>query len=222
MYQIKTNSERLVVMLIGYARVSDEKQVLDRQLDSLTAFGVDNRNIYKEKATGTKKDRPELNKMIDGLKVDDLIIVSELTRLSRSTKDLFEIVEQIQNKGANIKSLKELWLDTTTPQGKLMFTIFAGLSQFERDLISERTKDGLKSAKARGRQGGRPSKRNEKSETVEILYNQGMRIVDIEKHTNLSRSTVNRIVRDFRAKNEWELSLNISVMEWKNKGISEY
>ena len=183
-------------MLIGYSRVSDESQSLNRQIDMLVENGVDERNIYREKITGTKRERPELNRMIDELKPQDTVVIAELTRLSRSTKDLFEIVEQVQGKGANIKSLKESWLDTTTPQGKLMFTIFAGLSQFERDLISERTKDGLKSAKARGRNGGRPSKRNDKEMTVQLLYNKGVKIVDIVKQTDLSRSTVNRIIRD--------------------------
>jgi len=189
-------------MLVGYCRVSDERQSLLRQIDSMVSAGVDERNIYQEKITGTKKDRPELVRMIAGLKPSDVCVISELTRLSRSTKDLFEIVEQIQAKGANIKSLKESWLDTTTPQGKLMFTIFAGLSQFERDLISERTRDGLKAAKARGRNGGRPSKRNEKELTVKILYEKGVKIIDIVKQTDLSRSTVNRIVKDIRVKAE--------------------
>ena len=187
-------------MIVGYARVSDETQSLSRQIDSLVLSGIDERNIYKEKITGTKRDRPELNRMIEELKPNDICVVAELTRLSRSTKDLFEIVELIQSKGADIKSLKENWLDTTTPQGKLMFTIFAGLSQFERDLISERTKEGLRASKARGRAGGRPSKRNEKGVTVELLYNNGVKIADIVKQTDLSRSTVNRIVRDIKIK----------------------
>lgn len=189
-------------MLIGYARVSSEKQALDRQIDELVLNGVDKRNIYKEKVTGTKAARAELNRMIEELQPNDMVIITELTRLSRSTKDLFKIVEHIHSKGANIKSLKESWLDTATPQGKLMFTIFAGLSQFERDLISERTKDGLKAAKARGRNGGRPSKRNEKGIIVSLLYKEGIRIVDIVKQTGLSRSTVNRIVKDIRINNE--------------------
>jgi len=185
-------------MLIGYCRVSKEDMSHNRQIDSLVAAGVDERNIYKEKITGTKRERPELNRMITELKPGDVCIVAELTRLSRSTKDIFDIVGQIENRGADIKSLKEIWLDTTTPQGKLMFTIFAGLSQFERDLISDRTKDGLRAAKARGRNGGRPSKRNSKELSVKALYKEGVRIVDIVKQTELSRSTVNRIVRDMK------------------------
>jgi len=108
-------------MIIGYARVSTIDQNLDRQLDSLDENGAE--KIFTEKVTGKKSDRPELLRMMDQLRDGDVVIISELTRLSRSTKDLFAIVEQIQSRGANIRSLKETWLDTTTPHGKLMFTI---------------------------------------------------------------------------------------------------
>lgn len=128
-------------MIIGYARVSTQDQKLARQIDILKENGSE--KIFQEKITGTKMERIELNKMLDSLESGDVVIVAELTRLSRSTKDLFEIVEKIHSKGAEIKSIKESWLDTTTPQGKLMFTIFAGLSQFERDLIAQRTKERL-------------------------------------------------------------------------------
>ncbi len=143
-------------MVFGYARVSTQEQNLDRQIDSLKISGAE--EIIQEKITGTKADRPELNRLLDKLRKGDIILVSDLTRLSRSTKDLFNLVEQIEKKGANIKSLKESWLDTTTPQGKLMFTFMAGISQFERDLISQRTKEGLAAARARGRKGGRKPK----------------------------------------------------------------
>jgi len=180
-------------MYIGYARVSTAEQNLERQIDELEKAGCE--KIYHEKTTGTTTERIELNNLIEFLRSGDIVVVSELTRLSRSTKDLFSVVDKIHSKGADIVSLKEKWLDTTTPQGKLMFTIFAGLSQFERDIISERTKEGLRAAKARGRSGGRPSKQNEKKLSVEILYNNGVRVVDIAKQTNLSRSTVNRILK---------------------------
>ena len=165
----------------------------------MTGAGVDERNIYREKITGTKRERPELNRMIDELKDGDLVIVDELTRLSRSSKDLFFLVEQIQSRGANIRSIKESWLDTTTPQGKLVFTIFAGLSQFERDLTSERTKEGLRAAKARGRCGGRPCKRNEKETSIKLLYNGGIKITQIAKETGVSRSTVYRVLSSAQA-----------------------
>jgi DNA invertase Pin-like site-specific DNA recombinase len=183
-------------MLVGYVRVSMEKMSLERQVDALVEYGVDERNIYDEKATGTKRERTELNRMINELKEGDTCVIAELTRISRSTKDIFEIVGLIEAKGADIKSLKEAWLDTTTPQGKLMFTIFAGLSQFERDLTAQRTREGLAAARARGRYGGRPNKRNAKALTVQLLYEQGVKIVDIVKQTELSRSTIHRIIRD--------------------------
>lgn len=110
--------------------------------------------IFLEKFTGTKADRPELEKLFDHVRKGDTVIIRELTRLSRSRDDLFKLVKRIEGKGANIKSLKETWLDTTTSSGKLMFPIFAGINEFERDIISERTKQGLESARARGRQGG--------------------------------------------------------------------
>ena len=92
------------------------------------------------------------------LREGDTVIICELTRLSRSVKDLFDLIERVEKAGANIKSLKDPWLDTTTPQGRLLFTIFSGVSQFERELIRERTMEGLASARARGRMGGRPGK----------------------------------------------------------------
>ncbi|MCL2218210.1 MAG: recombinase family protein, partial [Defluviitaleaceae bacterium] len=133
-------------MTIGYARVSTIDQNLDRQIDVMKENGAE--KIFTEKVTGKKFDRQELMRMIDQLRDGDVVVISELTRLSRSTKDLFVIVEQIQSKGANIRSLKETWLDTTTPHGKLMFTIFAGLSQFEADLTAQRTREGLAAARA--------------------------------------------------------------------------
>lgn len=183
--------------MIGYARVSTEDQNLDRQIDALVKYGVDERLIYSEKITGTKMDRPELSKMINSLKKGDIVIIADLTRVSRSTKDLLEIVDKIKEKGASIKSIKDTWLDTTTdnPYNDFLLTVMSGLSQLERDLISQRTKEGLASAKARGRNGGRPSKQNEKGETVKILYSSGMKIVDIVNQTGLSRSTVNRIIK---------------------------
>lgn len=178
-------------MKIGYARVSTEEQNLDRQLDSLKEAGCE--KIFQEKITGTKKERPELDKMLEHLRSGDFIIISDLTRLSRSVKDLFSLVDQIEKKGANIKSLKESWMDTSTPQGKLMFTIFAGISQFERDLISQRTLEGLAAARARGRKGGRP-KKDEKSINLALKMYQEKTysISEITKATGVSKTTIYR------------------------------
>ncbi|NLO22065.1 MAG: recombinase family protein [Syntrophomonadaceae bacterium] len=179
---------------IGYARVSTQDQNLDRQLDTLKEAGCD--KIYKEKITGTKKDRPELDKLFEDLRSGDTIIVSDLTRLSRSTKDLFNLVELIESKGAYIKSLKESWLDTTTPQGRLLFTFMAGISQFERDLISQRTQEGLASARARGRNGGRPTKDKKDIEMAIKMYNSKLHSVsEIEKTTGVSKATLYRYIK---------------------------
>lgn len=180
---------------IGYARVSTEEQNLDRQIDILKQIGCD--RIYEEKVSGIKKERPELNKVLDQIRIGDVIIISDITRLSRSVKDLFSIVEQIEGKGANIKSIKESWVDTTTAQGKLMFTIFAGISQFERDLISQRTIEGLNAARARGKKGGRP-KVNDKDIKLSIkMYNSKIySISEITKATGVSKTTLYRYINN--------------------------
>lgn len=185
-------------MLVGYARVSTEEQNLDRQMDALIKYGVDERNIYREKITGTKRNREELNRMINELKINDIVIIADLTRISRSTKDLLEIVSSIKVKGASIKSIKDTWLDTTTdnPYNDFLLTVMAGLSQLERDLISQRTKEGLASAKARGREGGRPNIRNDKSDVVKLMAKEGYKIKDIVSKTELGRTTVYRILKD--------------------------
>lgn len=188
----------MISLLIGYARVSTDGQKLDRQIDMLIKYGVDKRNIYKEKITGTKIDRPQLNKMIDELQKGDIVVIADLTRVSRSSKDLLMIIDKIKEKEACIKSIKDTWLDTTSenPYNDFLLTVMSGLSQLERDLISQRVKEGLASAKARGRVGGRPSKRNEKSNTVLLLYKEGYKISDIVKQTGISRTTVYRIIKD--------------------------
>ena len=178
-------------MTIGYARVSTQDQNLERQTDQLQQLGCE--RIFQEKITGSKKERPELDKLLDQLRTGDIIVVTELTRLSRSVKDLFTLVEMIQQKRAHLKSLKEPWLDTTTSQGKLLFSIFAGVSQFERDLISERTKEGLSSARARGRKGGRPPKSQKGIElALKMHQDKNYSISEIVKATGISKSTLYR------------------------------
>jgi len=181
-------------MLIGYARASMEKQAIERQLDELMAVGVKHKHIFQEKITGTKRDREELNRMLGSLKAGDTVIVVELSRIGRSSKDILEIVDIIHRQGANFRSLSEKWLDTTTPQGQLIFTIFAGLCQFERDLIAERTKSGLQAARARGRTGGRPSTEPDKALEVMALHESGVGATEIASLTGVSRSTVYRVV----------------------------
>ena len=184
-------------MKIGYARCSTVDQNLDWQLDALMKEGCDEQHIFQEKASGTKKDRPELELMLRTLRAGDTVVVCELTRLSRSTKDLFELVDRIRAAGADIKSLKESWLDTTTPQGKLLFTIFAGVSQFERDLTHERTMAGLAAARARGRKGGRPKADAKSIEQALALYNaKTIEIKDILATTGISRATLYAYIKN--------------------------
>lgn len=127
-------------MRIGYARVSTQDQNLDRQRSLLQQDGC--ARIFEEKVSGAKCDRPELGRMLDTLREGDVVVVTELSRLSRSVRDLFSIVGRINEAGAQIKSQKEPWLDTTTPHGRLLFTFFSGISEFERELIRQRTIEG--------------------------------------------------------------------------------
>ena len=181
-------------MKIGYARVSTEEQNLNRQLDMLNEVGCE--KIFEEKISGIKKERPELFRMLEQLRKGDLIIVADLTRLSRSVKDLFQLVEQIKARGADIKSLKESWMDTSTPQGKLMFTIFAGISQFERDLISQRTIEGLVAARARGKKGGRPPKDEKDIKLALKMYEEKTySISEITKATGLSKTVLYKYIK---------------------------
>ncbi|RAS97955.1 recombinase, partial [Bacillus cereus] len=165
-------------------------QNLDRQEQQLKDAGCE--RIFFEKVTGVKRDRPELNRMLEFLRNDDTVVVTDLTRLSRSTKDLIEITELISQKGANLKSLKESWLDTTTAHGKMLFTVFAGIAQFERDLTSERTKEGILAAKKRGKYPGRPKTDEEKVNYALYLIEQGMNRTDAAEKAGISRMTLYR------------------------------
>lgn len=140
-------------MVYGYARVSTRQQDLSRQLDLLERYEC--HKIYTEKISGIRTNRPELNKLKKRVKEKDKIIIESFSRLGRSTKDLIDLVYFFERKGVKVISIKENF-DTQTPQGKLMMTVFQAFSQFERDIIVERTKEGLDSARARGNIGGRP------------------------------------------------------------------
>ena len=139
--------------IYGYARVSTQQQDLARQLDMLKKY--DCTEILTEKISGVKADRPELSRLKDKVRAGDSIVVESFSRLGRSTKDLIELVEYFEGRGVKIISVKENF-DTSTPQGKLMLTVFQAFSQFERDLIVQRNKEWLESARAKGRNGGRP------------------------------------------------------------------
>lgn len=145
-------------MLIGYARVSksDGSQNLDLQIDALKKQGVQEDYIYTDLASGKKDDRPGLQSCLKSLRAGDTLIVWKLDRLGRNLRHLVSIVHDLNEKGIAFKVLSGQGanIDTSTPNGKLIFGIFAALAEFERDLISERTKAGLVAARARGRKGG--------------------------------------------------------------------
>lgn len=174
----------------GYARVSTEIQNLDRQMDALKKYGVD--MIYNEKMTGTKKERPELTKMLERMTANDTVVVESLSRLGRSTKDLIDLTELFEQKGVHLVSLKES-IDTSTSTGKLLFTLMSAIAQFERDTIADRTREGLRSARARGRKGGRPRVNPGCiQKAVKLYHTKQYSIKEIEELTGVKKSTLYR------------------------------
>lgn len=148
--------------LIGYMRVSksDGSQTTDLQRDALLAAGVDPGHLYEDRASGKQEDRPHLDACLKALRPGDTLLVWKLDRLGRNLRHLVNIVHDLTAREVGLKVLtgQGAAIDTTSAQGKLVFGIFAALAEFERELISERTKAGLESARARGRKGGRPFK----------------------------------------------------------------
>ena len=177
-------------MIIGYARVSTQDQCLDRQLDMLNKFKCD--IIHTEKMSGTKTNRPELDKVKLQARNGDTIVVESLSRLGRSTKDLLNLIDYFEVNKIKLVSLKEN-IDTSTPTGKLLITVLSALSQFERDIIVQRTSEGLASARSRGRVGGRPtvdSKALDKA--VKLYQSKTHSIKEISELTGISSATIYR------------------------------
>jgi DNA invertase Pin-like site-specific DNA recombinase len=184
-------------MKIGYARVSTKDQDLSLQIDALEDAGCT--RIYQEQITGSTKDRPELQKMLEQLRDGDIIIIWKLDRLARSLKDLVGLVNEIQEKGAGLNSLHD-HIDTTTPHGKFTFHLFAALAEFERDIIRERTNAGLAAARARGRKGGRPKGLSKKAQHTAIiaerLYEEGdLTVKEICEQLSISKMTLYNYLR---------------------------
>ena len=178
-------------MRIGYARVSTLEQNPELQLDELKNAGC--KNVYVDKASGAKADRPELQDMLGNLREGDVVVVWKLDRLGRSLKHLLEIIEDLEQKGVGFVSLTE-GFDTTTSSGKMMFSIFGALGEFERNLIRERTHAGLAAARARGRLGGRKKKLTaEDVKAMRALYdNKQIPVTAICKRFNITRPTMHR------------------------------
>ncbi|BCG64634.1 MAG: hypothetical protein methR_P2423 [Methyloprofundus sp.] len=180
-------------MKIGYARVSTSSQDTSLQIDALKAAGCE--TIYEEKASGSRKDRPELEQCLKSLRKADTLVVWKLDRLGRSLQHLLEVINDLENKGIGFTSLTES-IDTTTSTGKLVFNIFGSLAEFERSLIQDRVNAGLEAARKKGRIGGRPSALNEKQKEMAItMFNGGALKSDIAKNFNVSRQTIYTVLK---------------------------
>ena len=143
-------------MKLGYARVSTTDQDLAIQRTRLHEAGCEKR--FEEKISGARKMRPELERLLSELRADDVVLVTRLDRLARSTSELLRIAKTIEEKNAGLQSIAEPWADTTSPAGRMVLTVFAGIAEFERSLIAARTEEGRRAAQARGVPFGRPPK----------------------------------------------------------------
>lgn len=187
-------------MLIGYARVSkaDNSQVLDLQIDALINAGVNEENIYTDKISGSKDERPGLENCLKALRQDDVLVVYKLDRLGRNLKHLIQTVEDLTKRkiGFKVLSGQGVNIDTTTPAGKMIFSIFGALAEFERELIIERTKAGLQAARARGRVGGR--KFNLTKAQVRLaeasMKNRDTSVAELCKELKITRATLYKYI----------------------------
>ena len=178
--------------LYGYARVSTREQDLAAQDAELRAAGCV--KTFKEKVSGAKTDRPELAKVIRRLEPDDVLVVTRLDRLARSTRDLLNVLHAVAERGAGFKSLKDAWCDTTTPHGRLMLTVLGGLAESERELIRARTGEGRKRAKESGVRFGRPHKLTPHQRQEALARREaGETLMDIARSYGVSHPTISRL-----------------------------
>jgi DNA invertase Pin-like site-specific DNA recombinase len=176
---------------LGYARVSTYGQTLDAQLEQLRAEGCS--RIYREKVTGARADRRELLRLLEGLAPGDVVTVTRIDRLARSTFDLFAIVKQIVDAKAQVRSLADPWADTGTSTGRLMIAVLGGLGDVERDLIRTRTAEGRSRAKARGQHMGRPPSLTPQQQKEARRRAQGETLIELAKSYNVGKSTISRL-----------------------------
>ena len=178
--------------IFGYARVSTRDQDVAAQVAELMTAGC--AKVYREKASGAKTDRPELRKTISRLEPGDVLMVTRLDRLARSTRDLLNLIEEVSKRSAGFRSLKDIWADTTSPHGRLMLTVLGGLAEFERELIRARTGEGRKRAQERGVRFGRPRKLTpfQRQEALSRL-DAGETQADIARSYGVDATTIGRL-----------------------------
>src|SRR5271165_3409721 len=181
-------------MIYGYARVSTGGQSEAAQMRQLRAAGA--KKVYREVASGAKTDRPQLRRLLAGIGPRDVVMVTRLDRLARSTRDLLNTLAAITGKKAGFRSLGDAWADTTTSHGRLMLTVLGGLAEFERDLIRARTSEGRERAKARGVKMGRPHKltRHQQKEAIKRRDRGEESLTEIGRSYNVSAATISRLV----------------------------
>ena len=180
-------------MIYGYARVSTDGQSVTAQVSQLKAAGCE--KVFREVASGTKTDRNQLRRALEHLAAGDVLMVTRLDRLARSTRDLLNTMAAITDKQAGFRSLNDNWADTTTPHGRLMLTVLGGLAEFERELISARTGEGRKLAKARGVKMGRKPKLTAHQQREALQRRDaGEPIREIARSYNVSHSTISRLL----------------------------
>jgi DNA invertase Pin-like site-specific DNA recombinase len=178
--------------VFGYARVSTRDQDYNGQIGALEGAGAT--AIFREKISGAHTDRPQLSKALAALGQGDVLIVTRLDRLARSTRDLLNILDAVSKAGAAFKSLADPWADTTTPHGKLMLTILGGLAEFERALILARTDEGRKRALAAGVRFGAPGKLSKaQREIARNALAKGVAQMDVARDLGVSQSTISRL-----------------------------
>jgi DNA invertase Pin-like site-specific DNA recombinase len=176
----------------GYARVSTDGQSLDAQVAALQAAGC--AKVFAEKVSGIRSDRAQLARAIKVLGEGDLLVVTRLDRLARSTRDLLNVLASVIERGAGFRSLNDTWADTTTPHGRLMLTVLGGLAEFEHELIRARTGEGRARAKARGVRFGRKPKLTPHQRREAICRREGGEaLVEIGRSYNVSHSTISRL-----------------------------
>lgn len=186
-------------MKILYARVSSKEQNLDLQLEAGRRAGCE--KVYQEKRSAKNRDRPEFLRMLEILRPGDVVVVYKLDRLARSTPDLVNLIDYFSKKEVGLISLSESWADTTTPQGRLMITIAAGLAQFEREVIAERQRAGIEEARRQGKHLGRISKLDkDQKELVRVLYTGGKSALEISRMYKVSKMTIFRIINEGKDK----------------------